>query len=284
MNRALRVANAWAKSAGTMLITQTAEYAFRAMACLAGLEAGATLKSSQISSATGVPVHFLAKVMRRLVVAGLVDSQKGHGGGFALAKPASVITFADIMAASGIESDDHTTAAAVAKYPDKFVGFAYVDPRRADAMEMLRHAVEDLGLKGVKFGPIYNGVPLSNPRLVPVYEYCQKNNIPLTMHMGTTFARKAPVELGRAVYVDDVAIRYPDLTMILAQVKITNPRGRPAGVKGLVSLDHCQGYPIDPHPSDIHRLRDLAKNCISFLRTDPAMIAHVEAKKPPVLL
>ncbi len=120
--------------------------------------------------------------------------------------------------AIGIESDDHTTAAAVAKYPDKFVGFAYVDPRRADAMEMLRHAVEDLGLKGVKFGPIYNGVPLSDPRLVPVYEYCQKNNIPLTMHMGTTFARKAPVELGRAVYVDDVAIRYPDLTMILAHM------------------------------------------------------------------
>ena len=85
-------------------------------------------------------------------------------------------------------------------------------------MEMLRHGIEDLGLRGVKFGPIYNGVPLSDPRLVPVYEYCQKNNIPLTMHMGTTFARVAPVELGRAVYVDEVANRYPDLTMILAHM------------------------------------------------------------------
>ena len=41
---------------------------------------------------------------------------------------------------SGIDSSDETTVAAVAKYPDKFVGFAYLDPRRPDFMERLRHA------------------------------------------------------------------------------------------------------------------------------------------------
>jgi predicted TIM-barrel fold metal-dependent hydrolase len=45
---------------------------------------------------------------------------------------------------AGVESDDETTAAAVAKYPDKFVGFAYADPRRPDCMELLRHATRDL--------------------------------------------------------------------------------------------------------------------------------------------
>ncbi len=120
--------------------------------------------------------------------------------------------------AIGIEGNDETTAAAVAKYADKFVGFAYVDPRRADCMEMLRHSIEDLGLKGAKFGPIYNGVHLSDPRLDPVYEYLQKNNLPLTMHMGTTFARNAPVELGRAIHVEPVAMRFPDLTMIMAHM------------------------------------------------------------------
>lgn len=120
--------------------------------------------------------------------------------------------------AIGIESDDQTTAAAVAKYPEKLVGFAYVDPRRPGYMEELRHAIEDLKLCGVKFGPIYNGVALSNPRLDPVYEYCQRNNIPLTMHMGTTFARNAPIDLGRAIHVEPVAMRYPDLTMVLAHM------------------------------------------------------------------
>ena len=118
----------------------------------------------------------------------------------------------------GIEGNDEITAAAVAKYPDKLVGFAYADPRRPDCMELLRHAIEDLGLRGVKFGPIYNGVALSDPRLDPIYDYCQRNNIPLTMHMGTTFARNAPVDLGRAIHVEPVALRYPDLVMILAHM------------------------------------------------------------------
>jgi predicted TIM-barrel fold metal-dependent hydrolase len=119
---------------------------------------------------------------------------------------------------AGIDGDDETTAAAVARYPDKFVGFAAVDPRRPDYMELLRHAVEDLGLRGVKFGPIYNGVPLSDPRMEPVYEYCVRHDLPLTMHMGTTFARNAPVDLGRAIHVEPVALRHPELKMILAHM------------------------------------------------------------------
>ena len=118
----------------------------------------------------------------------------------------------------GIESNDETTAAAVAKYPDKFVGFAYVDPRRADCMDMLVHAIEDLKLKGVKFGPIYNGVALSDPRLTPIYEYLQKNNIPLTMHMGTTFARNAPIDMVRAIHVEPIAQKYKDLVMVMAHM------------------------------------------------------------------
>jgi len=118
----------------------------------------------------------------------------------------------------GIEGDDETTAAAVAKYSDKFVGFAYVDPRRADCMDLLHHAIDDLGLKGAKFGPIYNGVSLSDPRMEPVLEFLQTRNLPLTMHMGTTFARNAPVDLGRAIHVEPVAMKYPDLTMIMAHM------------------------------------------------------------------
>ena len=38
------------------------------------------------------------------------------------------------------------------------------------------------------------------------------------MHMGTTFARNAPVDLGRAIHVEPVALRYPELKMILAHM------------------------------------------------------------------
>jgi predicted TIM-barrel fold metal-dependent hydrolase len=118
----------------------------------------------------------------------------------------------------GIDGDDEVTARAVAKYPDKFVGFACVDPRMPDCMDLLTHAIEDLKLKGAKFGPIYNGVSLLDPRLVPVYEYLQKNNLPLTMHMGTTYGRNAPIEYGRPLDVDTIALRYPDLKMVMAHM------------------------------------------------------------------
>jgi predicted TIM-barrel fold metal-dependent hydrolase len=118
----------------------------------------------------------------------------------------------------GIESDDETTAAAVRKYPQKFVGFAYVDPRRPDALMLLRHAVEKLGLRGVKYGPIYNGVPLDDPRMIPIYEYCVANDLPLTMHMGTTYTRNSPLDLGRPIHVEPIARKFPELKLVIAHM------------------------------------------------------------------
>lgn len=118
----------------------------------------------------------------------------------------------------GIQGAEETTAAAVARYPDRFVGFAYVDPRRPDYMERLRHSIEELKFKGVKFGPIYNGVGLDDPRMQPVYAYCQANDVPLTMHMGTTFPPKTRIDFGRPLHVDPVALAYPDLKIIMAHM------------------------------------------------------------------
>ncbi len=137
----------------------------------------------------------------------------------AMAKVDKAIVFSLRYADSaGIDGDDEITHRAVQKYPDKFVGFAAVDPRRPDYMDLLRRAIEEYGLKGVKYGPIYNGVSLNDPRMEPIYRYCVEKNIPLTMHMGTTFAENAPVELGRPMTVDDVARRHPDLKMIMAHM------------------------------------------------------------------
>ena len=119
---------------------------------------------------------------------------------------------------AGIESDDVTTAACVRRYPTKFVGFAYTDPRRPDCLELLTHAHQELGMVGVKYGPIYNGVPLDDPRMDAIYAYCVEHDLPLLMHMGTTFARNAPVELGRPIHAEPVALRYPDLKMVLAHM------------------------------------------------------------------
>lgn len=84
-----------------MVISQTATYALRAMAHLAvAADRDTPLPSSELARVSGIPPHYVSKVLRRLVVAGLCDARRGHHGGFRLAMPAERITFADVIRAA----------------------------------------------------------------------------------------------------------------------------------------------------------------------------------------
>ncbi len=80
-----------------MFISQTAEYAIRAMSAIAMVPAGKRVRASDLGRATGIPAPYLSKILRRLVLADLLASQKGQGGGFSLVRPASEIPFIDIL-------------------------------------------------------------------------------------------------------------------------------------------------------------------------------------------
>ncbi len=87
-----------------MLLNQTAEYAFRAMAYLASrADLDSAVPSAELAEAANIPGHYVSKVMRRLVVAGLVSSQRGHGGGFRLLKEPREISFSTILQATDLD-------------------------------------------------------------------------------------------------------------------------------------------------------------------------------------
>ena len=88
-----------------MYISQTAQYALRSMSCMATKPAGITVRAQDLSSETGIPIFYLSKIMRQLVKAGLLSSQKGHSGGFKLNRPLDEIYFADILKAIDTEFD-----------------------------------------------------------------------------------------------------------------------------------------------------------------------------------
>ncbi len=75
------------------------DYAVRAMIHLACLPVGATALRNEIAEAQRIPASFMAKILRRLVRAGLLRSSRGVKGGFCLAKPASEISMLDILEA-----------------------------------------------------------------------------------------------------------------------------------------------------------------------------------------
>lgn len=82
-----------------MILTQTAEYAMRAMAAVAMTDENCPCRTRDISHTTGIPSHYLSKIMRKLVEAGLLLSKKGHGGGFVMARPPEEIRFIQILEA-----------------------------------------------------------------------------------------------------------------------------------------------------------------------------------------
>lgn len=88
-----------------MILNQTTVYALRAMVALAELDPGETSRARDLAERTGVPVHYLSKIMSRLVEHGLVVGRKGHGGGFALQRPPREIRIAEVLAASEFRVD-----------------------------------------------------------------------------------------------------------------------------------------------------------------------------------
>lgn len=78
------------------MLSQTAEYALRAVLCLAD-DYGHSRTVSDISEMAKVPKGYLAKVMQSLVRAGLVSSQRGLNGGFQLRRAPGELTVLDVV-------------------------------------------------------------------------------------------------------------------------------------------------------------------------------------------
>ncbi len=78
------------------MISQTAEYALRAIVCLAA-QKDRPQTVQELAEATRVPAGYLAKVMQSLSRAHLVRSQRGLHGGFTLAGSPAELTVFDVI-------------------------------------------------------------------------------------------------------------------------------------------------------------------------------------------
>jgi len=113
---------------------------------------------------------------------------------------------------------DEEVASFVKAYPDRFIGFTAVHPDREikKNVERIERAVNNLGLRGIKLNPASGFYP-NDERLYPIYEKAEELKISVMVHSGV----KPPAEGNRVkycqpVYLDDVAVDFPDLNIIIA--------------------------------------------------------------------
>lgn len=86
-------------------LSHSARYALAAMVVLGKLPEPDRISAMDLAHQAGVPDAFLAKLLRQLGRAGIVEGLKGHHGGYRLARPASQIRLIDVL--TGLEETDH---------------------------------------------------------------------------------------------------------------------------------------------------------------------------------
>jgi Rrf2 family protein len=80
-------------------ISRKIEYGLRAMLYLASQPVGSLVPFREIAARMNVPQEFMAKILKKLCKEKLASSTRGAQGGYTLARPASQITFLDVIEA-----------------------------------------------------------------------------------------------------------------------------------------------------------------------------------------
>jgi uncharacterized protein len=128
------------------------------------------------------------------------------------------IVFGGKAKLSGLWVPDEDVAAYARQHPDKLIPFLSVDPTRPDWEEELIHGHQDLRMKGIKLLPMYAGFKPNQPELTHLWEYATRHHLPVLLHTGTTFVDQAPLECTLPRLLDEVAIRYPEVKIVLAHL------------------------------------------------------------------
>jgi predicted TIM-barrel fold metal-dependent hydrolase len=114
---------------------------------------------------------------------------------------------------TGITSNEYVSE--FCRSRQELIPFANLNPflsaRLADELERY---VQDLGMKGLKLYPTYQQFFPNDRILYPLYAKAQDLKIPVMVHTGSSLSQGARMKYGDPVLLDDVAVDFPELTLI----------------------------------------------------------------------
>ena len=105
--------------------------------------------------------------------------------------------------------------------PARLIAFGSVNPRFTTDVGPAVDRILDAGARALKVHPPHqlfraNAYQDSLPGLAQLYERAEARNVPVTIHTGTSVFPGARSRFGDPMDVDDVAIDFPKLTILLA--------------------------------------------------------------------
>jgi predicted TIM-barrel fold metal-dependent hydrolase len=115
-------------------------------------------------------------------------------------------------------------AEAARRHPDVLIPFGSVDPAKGKmAIAEARRLVTEHGVRGFKFHPSVQAFFPNDPSVYPLYEAIQELGVPALFHSGQTGIGSGQpggggirLKYSNPMHLDDVAVDFPDLTIIIA--------------------------------------------------------------------
>ena len=99
-------------------------------------------------------------------------------------------------------------ASEVMLFPDRFIGFGSLHPDSETLEEDAEHLIE-LGLKGVKLHPDIQNFKVDDPKVIKIFEICNKKKLPVLLHTGDSrYDNSNPNR------VEKILKMFPDLIII----------------------------------------------------------------------
>jgi hypothetical protein len=146
----------------------------------------------------------------------LTSDPEAHRRGTAAADRTCVFAF--WAPRIGVAVPNDYVAAYVRTDPERLIGYLSVDPTEEGALAEVDRAVAELGLRGLKLAPTYQGYHPLDERAFAVYGRAEELGLPVTFHMGTTPHALAELEYARPIHVDEIARAFPTLRIVIAHV------------------------------------------------------------------
>lgn len=119
---------------------------------------------------------------------------------------------------SGFNISNRTVADYIHQHPHRLIGFAALDPTEDTVMDEFERCIADFRMEGLKLTPIYSGFHPTDDRAWPLYKEAEKRGLPILFHQGATFPRKAPLKFANPIQLEDIALRHPDLKIVIAHL------------------------------------------------------------------
>lgn len=100
---------------------------------------------------------------------------------------------------------------------NRLLPVATINPNNdPDPVGEFTKCIEEWGMKGLKLTPSYGFFYPNEARLYPLYKKAESYKVPVIFHIGSSLFKGTKMKYVDPIYLDEVAIDFPDLTIIMA--------------------------------------------------------------------